>query len=578
MKKLLSMSLAIVMATATLAGCGDSKTTTGNDTQKNTEAVETPAEDNVSDESSTGLNFKDKNIVYTGEFGKIVENTDEIKFFWKGDNSYSPNEDTYLFKWFEEETGVKLVPTGNPNAESRTDINLHATERFPSDIIMSAHDYDLMDSFATQGAFVNLADYFDVMPNTKRFFEETEIGRQVFDAMTTQNGELFLIPGVEEFKITHIPFVRKDWLDKVGMDVPQTTEDFEKMLYAFRDAELGADGITIPLVAKDWILYQNLPVLWGAQTYSRANGNMVLSYDKEKMYHGWITDEFRNATTQMSKWYDDGIFSRELFTEDDPKNLYFPSDRGGATYDSASRISFNTQPNMPEGFELLPILVPEYDGVRLDQRATHFIRRGRIGISAATSNLELALATLDAMMTETFIIANGFGIEGVHINLVDEVDGIKIYQDTKELAELALNEFDNNLIKAKQSLGIEFLTVSVDALGNVKRIEYDKEYGKSPIDDITNMYDEVIEKDFNNYEKGEVLFIPSPVITFTEEEQTEVNQIVTNLDFYLKEAFTKAITGKYTDLDDKWWDDYLNQTDKLGVKRLEEIYNEAYNR
>ncbi len=580
MKKLLSKAVAFMMTAIIVTGCGSDTANNSSESTGKTGNEEQVKEDSAKPDegASTGLNFADSNIVYNGDFGKIVEEKDEVKVFWKADKHYSPTEDTYLLNWFEEQTNVKIIPTASPNAESRTAINLHATERFPSDIIASTHEYDLMDTFATQGAFINLVDYFDVMPNTKHFFEETEIGKQAFDAMVTENGELFLIPGIEEFKVTHVPFVRQDWLDKVGMDVPQTTEEFEEVLYAFRDAELGADGITVPFVAKHWMLKQNLPVIWGAQTYSRANGKMVLTYDREEMYHGWITDEFRNAVTQMSKWYDDGIFSRELFTEDDPKNLYFPTDRGGATFDSASRISFNSQPDMPEGFELLPILIPEYEGVRLEQRSTHFVRRSRVGVSAATDNVELAVATLDAMMTEPFIIANEFGIEGEHINYVGEVDGIRIYEDTEEFAKFATDEFDNNQQNARRSLGITPITITTEGLENLERVDFGKEYGKQEVDEILDMYADVIQKDYNEYKEGEVLFIPSPVLLFTEEERSEVNEIIANLDFYLDEAFTKAITSPHTDLDDEWWNEYLQQTEQLGANRLEEIYNEAYSR
>lgn len=576
MKRFLAM---VVATTMMLTSCsGGSNEQANDDASQKEDAANSGADANADAGNEGGLNYSDSNIVYNGEFGPIVENPAEIKFFWKGDSSYSPQPDTYLLKWFGEQTGVTLVPTANPNAEARTDLNLHATQKFPSDIIMSANDYDLMDGYATQGAFVNLVDYFDVMPNTKHFFEETEIGKQVFEAMVNDEGELFLIPGVEKFQITHVPLVRKDWLEKVGMDTPQTTEEFEAALYAFRDANLGADGITVPFIAKDWMLTQNLPVLWGAQTYSRANGKMVLSYDREEMYHGWATDEFRNATVQMSRWYDDGIFSKELFTEEDPKNLYFPTDRGGATYDSKTRISFNTQPNMPENFELEAILVPEFEGVRLDQRATHFVRRSRIGISSSSQNKELAAATLDSMMTEAFIIANQYGIEGEQINYIGEFDGIRVYEDTESIQKLADDEFSGNVVLAKQSLGIEFVTISEDGLGDVENIPYGTEYGKTPVDEITQMYDDVLEKDYNNYEEGEVLFIPSPVIMFTDAEQDEVNKIITNLDFYLDEQFTKAITGKYTDLDDAWWDKYVAEAEKLGLRRLEELYNQAYNR
>ncbi len=569
MKKFLGIAL---VTTLLLTSCGGTGTTGTDNSSGTTE--------NSGSETANGssLPFKDKNIVYEGGFGKIVEKPAELKFFWKGDNSWSPKEDTFLIKWFEEETGVKLVPSSNPNAEARTDINLHATERFPSDIIASAHDYDLLETYASQGAFVNLVDYFDIMPNTKYFFEETETGKEVFEALATQDGELFLIPGLEQFKITHVPFIRKDWLEKIGKDTPQTTEELEEVLYAFLEADLGADGITIPMVVKHWMLKENLPVLWGAQTYSRANGKMVLSYDREEMYHGWTTDEFRNATTQMSKWYDDGIFSKELFTEDDPKNLYFPTDRGGATYDSASRISFNEQPNMPEGFELEAMLVPEYDGIRLDQRATHFVRRSRIGIPASSDNIELAAAALDAMMSREFIIANQFGVEGDQVTYIGEVDGKQVYEDTVEMAEYAKNDFDNNMIKAKQSLGIEQVTLSTDAFPELVNVANGKEYGSTAIDDIIEMYDAVIEKDFNDYQQGEVLFIPSPVLNFTESERDEINEIVANLDFFLDEEFTKAITGSYEDLDDEWWNKYLANAEKLGVGRLEEIYNTAYNR
>ncbi len=570
MKRFLGMILA---STLVLTSCGGGTTDTssngGNDTNGNTENTETV---------EGALPFKDKNIVYTGEFGKIVNNADEIRFFWKGDNDYSPTEETMLLKWFEEETGVKLIPTANPNAEARTDINLHATEKLPSDIVITAHDYDLLETYATQGAFVNLADYFHVMPNAKHFFTETETGKQVFEAMSNEDGEIFLIPGVEKFKITHIPFVRQDWLDKVGMEVPQTTEQFEDVLYAFKEANLGADGITIPMVAKHWMLKQNLPVLWGAQTYSRANGKMVLTYDREEMYHGWTTDEFRNAVTQMSKWYDDGIFSKELFTEDDPKNLYFPTDRGGATYDSASRISFNEQPSMPEGFELVPMLVTEYDGVRLDQRATHFVRRSRFGIPASSKNKELAAATLDAMLTKDFIIANQYGLVGEQVTYAGEVEGKEVYENTPEFEEYAKANYDNNFIKARQSLGVEQFTLSADAFPELVNIPYGEEYGSTPIDEIEKMYAEVIEKDFNDYEEGEVLFIPSPVIAFDAAAQDEVNEIIVNLDFYLDEEFTKAITANHTTLDDAWWDNYITKAEKLGVTRLEELYNEAYNK
>ena len=37
-------------------------------------------------------------------------------------------------------------------------------------------------------------------------------------------------------------FVYKPWLDKQGMDVPETTEEFKDMLIAFRDQDPNGNG------------------------------------------------------------------------------------------------------------------------------------------------------------------------------------------------------------------------------------------------------------------------------------------------------------------------------------------------
>jgi putative aldouronate transport system substrate-binding protein len=63
------------------------------------------------------------------------------------------------------------------------------------------------------------------------------------------NGRLYQIP------TTHgngcITYVRKDWLDKLGLSMPRTYGEFYNMLTAFRDRDPDGDGIknTIPFIA-----------------------------------------------------------------------------------------------------------------------------------------------------------------------------------------------------------------------------------------------------------------------------------------------------------------------------------------
>lgn len=556
MKRLVALLLILVLSVSIIGCSGDEGV--------KKETTKTENENGSKEDSKV-----DSNIVYDGTFGRIVIEPAEITLFAKQDEGFSFETDSTFGKYYEEVTGVKLVGTANPNVDDITDLNLHATEGFPSDIISSAHKVDAMVQFANEGAFVNLNEYMHLMPNTKNFFENDPLGQQIYEASVTSEGELFLIAGAERFKATHVPLIRKDWLDKVGMEIPQTTEELEEVLLAFKDNNLGAGGVTVPFVAKSWVLEQNVPTLFGARTESRATKRVVINDEGTAFYHGWSTDEFRNALTEMSRWYDMGIFSKELFTEDDPRNLYFPSDRGGFTIWSAGTIGFNEQPNMPEGFELVPMLPPEYNGERLDQRATHYMRKGRIGISSSCENIELACAVLDSFLTEEFIIQNSWGIIGEQIELVDTVDGIDIYQQTKEWNDIVEAEYSNNIKTGRSENGFLGLGVSTDVIyDKVRYIAYGNEYGKSPVDQIEDMYADA-------YATGEVKFIPAVNVTFTSEEQDEINNIRTNLEFYQDEAFAEAITNDYTKIDDNFWNSYIDQCNEIGMERLVEIYNDA---
>ncbi len=553
MKRALSLLLILALALG-LIGCSPDEEAKNDDSAN----VESPVESQV-----------ESNIVYDGTFSKIVKEPTEISVFAKMDNDFVVKTDSTFGKFYEEVTGVKLVGTANPNVDDITGLNIHATEGFPSDIIISAHEVDAMVQFASEGAFVDLNEYMDMMPNTKNFFENHPLGKQIYEASVTADGKLFLIAAAERFKPTHVPLIRKDWLDKVGMDVPQTTDELEKVLMAFKDNNLGAGGITVPFVAKHWVLKQNTPTLLGARTESRATGRVIINDDGTEFYHGWSTDEFRHALTEMSRWYDIGIFSKELFTEDKPRDLYFPSDRGGFTVWSASTIGFNKQPNMPEGFELVPMLPTSYDGVRLDQRATHFMRKGRMGISVNSENKELAAVVLDSFLTEEFILQNAYGIIGEQLEHVDTVDGLKIYQDTKEWNDTIKAEYNNNHKTARHDNGFLNIGLSFDVIYDEARyIKYGEEYGKTPIDEIESKY-------LKAYETGEVKFVPAVNVSFTSDEQDEINNIKTNLEFYQDEIFSEAITNPYTNIDDSWWNEYIKKSNEVGMERLVEIYNTA---
>lgn len=552
MKKVLALLMATMMLFSLAACQGSDDNTTNTGSESGSTATDGGSESN-------------EEVVYDGTWGSpIVAEPTVIKIFARQDKDFVVDPEATFFKAYTEMTGVVIEGTANPNVETITDLNVHATDGFPSDIISVGNVGNELERYAAEGAFADINDYLEYMPNLQAFLE-TDLGKQAYEASLNEAGELLLIPAVERFKPTHIPMIRQDWLDELGLEVPQTTEELYTALKAFKDNELG-DGLTIPFLAKSWVLKQNSPTLFGARIETRATGRMVNDLDGT-FTHGWTSDEFRNYVVNLSKWYDEGILAQDVFTADNPLDEHFPTDQGGFTYYSASKLSYNDQPSMPEGFELVPMLPTEYDGTRMDQRATHYMRKGRIGISIASENKVLAAKVIDSLLCAEAALTQRYGFEGVQYELEEEVDGVKVYRYTQAWTDTVMNDFNGDYTLAAHEEGFINIGLSEDAFYDQQRvIAQGVEYGNSVIDQVDAMYLEA-------FADGTVEFIPAITMSFSPDETVEISNIKGALETYQDEFFELAITSDYTSLDDAWWNDYMSICKDLGVERIVEIYN-----
>lgn len=542
-----------LLVSLTACGGGD------NETSSNEGSSESTSSESNSSSSEAG------DDLYDGTWGsKLTDGGETIKIFARQDKDFVVDPEMPFFKAFTEMTGVKIEGTANPNVETITDLNVHATDGFPSDIITVGNIGSELERYAAEGAFLDLNDYLEYMPNLQAFIE-TDLGRQAYEASLSETGEFYLIPAVERFKPTHIPMIRKDWLDQLGLEVPQTTEDLYEALKAFKDNELG-DGLTVPFLAKTWVLKQNSPVLFGARIETRPTGRMVNDADGN-FTHGWTSDEFRNYVVNLSKWYDEGILAQDVFTADNPLDEHFPTNQGGFTYYSASKLGYNDQPDMPEGFELVPMLPTEYDGVRMDQRATHYLRKGRIGISVASENPVLAAKVIDYFLSQEGALVQQYGFEGQQYEKLEDVDGITVYQYTQDWTDTVTNEYNGDYTLALLEQGFLNIGVSEDAFYDKQRvIKQGEVFGESVIDEVEAMYLEA-------FADGTVEFIPAISMSFSPEETVEISSIKAALETYQDEFFELAVTNDYTTLDDAWWNNYMETCKELGIERLVEIYN-----
>lgn len=147
-------------------------------------------------------------------------------------------------------------------------------------------------------------DYKDMLPNLWNWLGETNI----YWDKDPVDGTLWAIEGKRAVTNRINTFVRKDWLDKLGLEEPTTRQEFEDMIIAFRDnAEtlLGAD-------ADKMIPYSvSFDVGWRAALLIESFIDPDVS-DYEYYVNGFddralTQNGTKEAVRLLNKWYNEGL-------------------------------------------------------------------------------------------------------------------------------------------------------------------------------------------------------------------------------------------------------------------------------
>ncbi|WP_168119572.1 extracellular solute-binding protein [Paenibacillus sp. HB172176] len=155
----------------------------------------------------------------------------EINFFASGSGMPAENED-FILKELDKRLNMDLnfnvVAT---DYEQQLNVKI-AGGSMPDLFAVSKPQ---LQTYAEQQLLLDLGPYLDQMPNVKEKLTEDDLNKGRIDA------KLYAIP-----KRAYLPmstyWIRKDWLDAVGMDVPATVEDFKKAAEAFTKNDPDKNG------------------------------------------------------------------------------------------------------------------------------------------------------------------------------------------------------------------------------------------------------------------------------------------------------------------------------------------------
>ena len=306
----------------------------------------------------------------------------------------SPGE-SELIQYLEEITNVHIEWIVPANGSEETAYQLLFTSDEMPDIVMQSRSPYLVyrngqDAAIDDGYFVDLNDYLDCMPNYLAFLETQPSYKSMVVTDTGKREAIyqsFYRPCETESGIV----IRKDLLDKAGLPLPVTYDDWHTVLTAFKEM-----GVYAPLY-----LMNN-----GATTYNEWSAGFGVAqgfYNEDgTVKFGAIQDSWKQYLMLMNQWYAEGLLDPDFMartgtrTDKDTELLY--SDNIGTWYDWTTRCDANYVQRGAQNPEFLAlgVMPPKMNaGDVTHLRSNDICTSARYSVSATCEHPEIAVRWLD---------------------------------------------------------------------------------------------------------------------------------------------------------------------------------------
>ena len=483
---------------------------------------------------------------------------------------YSTNEFT---KYMEEKTNITWKFESATSDAVTEKINLLMAGGTPPDVFI----FDTPDEAkfgVKEGLILPIEDLIEEnMPNYKKAMEEVPA---IKGRTTATDGHIYNIATVNQcYHCTYAQkmWVNTMWLEKMGMDVPTTTEEFKEVCRKF--LEINPKGVAIAGSNDGWF-QDPTPFLMNAfildpgydtdpKLVLNPEGNVDVIVNKDEYKEGL---KFLNELYEMGAIYE-GTFTqnsgqlRNLMAQEGEPVLFVPA---GTISDVIDSVSNN------ETYRHYKTIAP-IEGPSGLRQATYYKHAGIGATSFAITKdckyPEAALRWIDYMFTLEGTLTSQFGFEGEDWKYAEEGQvGLDGRPAIYEILTAYSSEPQN---KDWQDVGVSYRTADM-RMGSAT--EEGRDVG-SP-EGIEELLLQETKNNYEPYPQPEGNYDILPAIKLTAEESTEIQTISVELEKYAEEMRVAFISGT-KDIDAEW-DDYIKGLEKLQLSKYIEVYNNAYTR
>ena len=517
---------------------------------------------------------REKQAVSPADQFPIVEEKITIKAFMAPWGNVEDYQDNDFVRYVEEQTNIRLevdVAKRGPDADQKRNILL-ASGDYPELFINGLFTKAEHRIYGDMGVFIPLNDLIaEYGVNTRKVFSEYPM---VEANMKMSDGTVYSLPDVND--CFHCSYGQKmwiyqPWLDKLGLDMPTTTEEFKDVLIAFRDGDPNGNGLKdeIPLSGMlDWGAGLD-GYLMSAFVYTPGNfgetslGRMYV--EDGKITAAFVQPAWKDGLAYMNDLYNEGLLSADAFIQDSDQYLQLGENPDAVLLGAAAgphMLVFVNYIKGEKGRWQEYKAVPPLEGPQGLRVARYYPVYGDAAwtVTDKAANPEAAFRLGDAFYSEDFMLRNSFGREGIDWVRASPgeigINGLQaLYKHLVAWGESGANRWDDSGPLFRSS---DFRLSQVSE-------------GPESLEVI--LYEETRNK-MEPYSVDINAVIPP--LTYGEDAALEVAELENALRSYVVEMIGRFTIGD-ANIETEW-EAYLDELETIGLPRYIELVQEAYDK
>lgn len=577
MKKLVATLLSVCMLAGLMAGCGGLTASTDVESAVSSEKAisvtdeeaeikqSAPAEETASVEAEAALEEQASvEEAASGKEKKVIEypvsDGETLSIFCVTPSRVDSVTDIISFGEAEKITGVNIDWVEVSFMAVTENTNLMVASGNYTDMIVAmnaAATGNALSSMITLDEALKqniLADLTDYLPEyAPDYYSMIADDSELMNQITTMEGRIATFFQIYDSIVAiRGDIIRQDWLDDLGMEVPQTYDQLHETLLAFKakyDCEYPY------LMNQTTCDFYQLTAGYDIPGYTCGSNNLGLYVIDGQVYSTLNSDGYREYIDMLATWYQEKLFSAN-FTNivngfmDGTREQLLVTDQVGVQYVSNNgSVGYAAEALDPDfAMSPLPNITKE------EGQQVHFIEdysklNTAVNIFAACENIELACEYLNYFYTEEGSLLATYGVEGIDW----------------EYGKDGLPEFIDKVMQHESlspNMAAQTVTMSSAWIGKyperIKTYFYtDQQFTNNQIW-MSNADSEYM-----------LIGVTSPLSDNVEEYNAMVSDITT----YADTMVLSFIIGN-TSMDE--WDSFQKQLEALGINECVEMMQEAY--